>query len=245
MRSVWLVWLPQWSLSQVLLSLIKPANPKAIYEALAHFRLQDKLYARFDRMSGGERQRWRLIACHGFRWGRPLPLSLPRYCSSRWSTCSALRRDVRWRHAASGLAHDSYAQDHQFIDNNNATEGGNMSLAATILIALVMLIHVYVVLLETVLFRSRGRKVFGLKQDQVEVLAPAMSNQGCYNGFLAAALAVALLHPDPAIGRAFAVFGFVCVAVAGVWGAVTVQKRILYVQTLPAVIGLIALYFPK
>ena len=116
-----------------------------------------------------------------------------------------------------------------------------MALAANILMGLVLLIHVYIFLLETVLFRSRGRKVFGLKAEQVELLAPAMSNQGCYNGFLAAALAVAFLHPDPGTAHAFAVFGLLCVAVAGVWGAVTVQRRILFVQTVPAVLALAAL----
>jgi putative membrane protein len=117
-----------------------------------------------------------------------------------------------------------------------------MQFAANILIGLVLLIHVYIVLLETVLFRSRGRKVFGLNDAQVEMMASAMSNQGCYNGFLAAALAIGLLHPDAATGKAFAVFGLSCVAVAGVWGAATVQKRILYVQTLPAALGLAALF---
>lgn len=115
-----------------------------------------------------------------------------------------------------------------------------MLFFARALIGLVLLIHVYIVLLETVLFRSRGRKVFGLSEQQVDVLAPAMSNQGCYNGFLAAALAVGLLHPDPAIGAAFSVFGLLCVAVAGVWGAVTVKMRILYVQTVPALLALAA-----
>jgi len=120
-----------------------------------------------------------------------------------------------------------------------------MLFAAKILIGLVMLIHVYIVLLETVMFRTRGRKVFGLNAEQVEMMAPAMSNQGCYNGFLAAALAVGLLHPEPAIGTAFSVFGLLCVAVAGIWGAVTVQKRILYVQTVPAALALAALYLAK
>jgi putative membrane protein len=120
-----------------------------------------------------------------------------------------------------------------------------MLLAAKLLIGVVLIIHVYIVLLETVLFRSRGRKVFGLSAEQVETMAPAMSNQGCYNGFLAAALALGLLHPDTAIGNAFAVFGLVCVAVAGIWGAVTVQKRILYVQTVPAALALIALYLAR
>jgi putative membrane protein len=117
-----------------------------------------------------------------------------------------------------------------------------MLIVAKILAGIVLLIHVYIVLLETVLFRTRGRKVFGMNDAQVEMMAPAISNQGCYNGFLAAALAVGFLHPDPATARAFTVFGLACVAVAGIWGAATVQKRILYVQTMPAVLGLAALF---
>jgi putative membrane protein len=53
---------------------------------------------------------------------------------------------------------------------------------------------------------------------------------------------VGLLHPDAAIASAFTVFGLACVAVAGVWGGVTVKRSILLIQTLPAVIGL-ALHF--
>ena len=113
-----------------------------------------------------------------------------------------------------------------------------MLLIATVLTAVVIAIHVYIVLIETVLFRSRGRKVFGLKEGQVDALAPLMSNQGCYNGFLAAMLAVGLVHPDAHIGRAFVIFGLVCVAIAGVWGAATVSRRILFVQTVPAALAL-------
>ena len=120
-----------------------------------------------------------------------------------------------------------------------------MLLIANILIGLVLLIHVYIFLLETLLFRTKGRKVFGMSDEQVEVMASAMSNQGCYNGFLAAALAVGLLHPEPATAQAFAVFGLLCVAVAGIWGAVTVKTRILYVQTVPAALALAALYLAK
>jgi putative membrane protein len=115
-----------------------------------------------------------------------------------------------------------------------------MLLIATILTAIVIAIHVYIVLIETVLFRTRGRQVFGIKEGQVDALAPLMSNQGCYNGFLVAMLAVGLLHPAPAIGRAFVVFGLACVAVAGIWGAATVSRRILFVQTVPAALALIA-----
>lgn len=49
--------LPQWTLGQALLSLLKPADPRAAHEALSRFNLEDKLYARVDRLSGGERQR--------------------------------------------------------------------------------------------------------------------------------------------------------------------------------------------
>ncbi|MBY0240007.1 MAG: DUF1304 domain-containing protein [Burkholderiaceae bacterium] len=113
-----------------------------------------------------------------------------------------------------------------------------MLLAAKIVTIVVLLIHVYIVLLETVLFRTRGRRVFGLTAEKAEIVQAAMSNQGCYNGFLVAALALGLLHPDAAIASAFTLFGLACVAVAGIWGAATVSTRILFVQTVPAVLGL-------
>ncbi len=117
-----------------------------------------------------------------------------------------------------------------------------MLIAAKVLAGLVLLIHVYFFLLETVLFQSRGRKVFGLSQERADIMAPAMSNQGCYNAFLAAALAAGFLLPDPAMAQAFTIYGLACVVVAGIWGAVTVQIRILYVQTVPAALALAALF---
>ena len=117
-----------------------------------------------------------------------------------------------------------------------------MMTAFTVLLGLIALLHVYIFLLETVLFKTRGRKVFGLSKEHADLVAPLMSNQGCYNGFLAAALALGIFHPDPAIAKAFAYFGLSCVAVAGVWGAATAKKSILFIQTLPAVIALAAGY---
>jgi putative membrane protein len=118
-----------------------------------------------------------------------------------------------------------------------------MLLAAKILAGLVLFIHVYIFLLETVLFDTRGRKTFGLSKEQAVIMRPAMSNQGCYNGFLAVALALGFLLPDAETARAFTVYGLGCVAVAGIWGALTVQIRILFIQTVPAVLGLAALYW--
>ncbi len=117
-----------------------------------------------------------------------------------------------------------------------------MKLTAQILIGLVALIHVYIFLLETVLFKARGAKVFGVPKAEIESRAVAMSNQGVYNAFLAAALFLGLFYPDPAIAKALATYGLVCVAVAGIWGAATFAIKILYVQTIPAVIALAALY---
>ena len=117
-----------------------------------------------------------------------------------------------------------------------------MLIAAKVLAGLVLFIHIYIFLLETVLFQSRGRKVFGLTKEKADITAPAMSNQGCYNAFLAVALACGFLLPDAATGRAFTIYGLACVAVAGIWGALTVQIRILFVQTVPAVLAMVALY---
>lgn len=114
-----------------------------------------------------------------------------------------------------------------------------MLLFAQIAVAIVLLIHVYIVLLETVFFDTRGRRVFGLSAEKAAIVKPAMSNQGCYNGFLVAALAVGLLHGEPAVRSAFITYGLLCVAVAGIWGGLTVSKRIIFVQTVPAVLALV------
>jgi putative membrane protein len=118
-----------------------------------------------------------------------------------------------------------------------------MPLVVQILTGLVLLIHVYIVLLETVLFKARGGKVFGLKREQIEAVAPAMFNQGFYNGFLVVALILGFTFPNPAIAHAFVLYGLGCVVAAGIVGALTVQVRILYVQTVPAAAALIAIYF--
>ena len=117
-----------------------------------------------------------------------------------------------------------------------------MLLAAQILAAIVLLLHVYFVLLETVLYRSKGVKTFNVKPEEVERLAPMMSNQGCYNGFLVAAIALGFCYPDATVARAFMIYGLVCVVVAGAWGAATVSKRILFIQALPAALALVAFF---
>jgi putative membrane protein len=114
-----------------------------------------------------------------------------------------------------------------------------MQYVAFVLTALVMVIHIYIVLIETVLFRSWGVKAFRIPPDRVEEMAPVMSNQGCYNLFLVVALAVGLFYAEEEIAQAFTVYGLGCVMVAGIWGGITVARKILFIQTVPAAIALV------
>ena len=115
-----------------------------------------------------------------------------------------------------------------------------MTAVATVLVALVALIHVYIVVLEMALWETpRGRAAFGTTPEFAAETRTLAGNQGLYNGFLVAALVLGLV--GPAEHRfAFAVFGLSCVVVAGLYGAATVSRRILLVQALPAALALVA-----
>jgi putative membrane protein len=115
-----------------------------------------------------------------------------------------------------------------------------MSLIAAILVALVALLHVWFLVLEMVLWRRPlGLRTFGMSSEQAESTAVLAANQGLYNGFLAAGLAVGLILAEPTAFY-FRIFFLGCVIVAGVFGAATVSRRILVVQAAPAVIALAA-----
>ena len=119
-----------------------------------------------------------------------------------------------------------------------------MSLITQILIAFVALIHIYIVYLEMVLWNTpKGHKAFNMTPDQANQTQVLAANQGLYNGFLAAGLAWALVHPNAAFGVQIATFFLICVAIAGIYGSLTAAKKILYIQTLPAVVALAALCF--
>jgi len=109
-----------------------------------------------------------------------------------------------------------------------------MSLVANLLVALVALLHLYFLVLEMFFWtRPLGRKVFRLDPAFAEASKVLAANQGLYNGFLAAGLVWGLCRADvPA-----QLFFLACVVVAGVYGAATVGKKILFVQALPAAIA--------
>jgi putative membrane protein len=113
-----------------------------------------------------------------------------------------------------------------------------MGLIATVLIAIVALLHVYFLVLEMFLWdKPKGLKTFGNTPEKAAITKVLAANQGLYNGFLAAGLLVGLWLGDA--GFAFKVFFLLCVIVAGVYGAATVSKRILYIQAAPAALALL------
>ena len=114
-------------------------------------------------------------------------------------------------------------------------------MLATILIALVALIHLYIVILEMVLWdKPAGRRALGTPAGFAAATKVLAANQGLYNGFLAAGLAWGLwLGAD---GFSVKVFFLACVAVAGLFGAATASRKILFIQTVPAALALAALW---
>lgn len=106
---------------------------------------------------------------------------------------------------------------------------------------LVGILHVYILVLEMFMWdKPKGRRAFGLTEDFATQTKTLAANQGLYNGFLAAGLFWGLYLGDA--GLQVKVFFLVCVLIAGVYGAVTANKKILFIQALPAAVGLGLLY---
>lgn len=115
-----------------------------------------------------------------------------------------------------------------------------MDILANGLVALVALEHIYILVLEMFLWtRPAGRRAFGMKPEQAEATRVMAANQGLYNGFLAAGLIWALVHPDPVFAHQLKLFFVGCVLVAGLYGGLTAARKILLVQALPAAVALV------
>ena len=115
-----------------------------------------------------------------------------------------------------------------------------MDIAIKITVVLVALLHLYFMYFEMFAWESRGPKVFrGFKKELFKPTKSMAANQGLYNGFLAAGLIWSLFISFPLWATKVAHFFLSCVLVAAIYGAATVSKKILYVQGVPALIGLI------
>jgi putative membrane protein len=113
-------------------------------------------------------------------------------------------------------------------------------MIANILITLVALLHIYFLVLEMFLWdKPQGMKAFGSTPEFARATKVLAANQGLYNGFLAAGLFWGLW-----LGEAdfqIKAFFLICVIIAGLYGAATASRKILFVQALPAALALLAL----
>jgi putative membrane protein len=121
-----------------------------------------------------------------------------------------------------------------------------MALLTNLLILLVALLHLYFLVLEMFLWdKPKGMKVFGLTAQKAADTKVLAANQGLYNGFLATGLLWGLFQDLMYQGEAgldFKVFFLLCVVAAGIYGAMTVSRKILYIQALPAAVALALLF---
>lgn len=118
-----------------------------------------------------------------------------------------------------------------------------MSLVARVLIALVALEHLYFLYVEMFRWTSAAtQKAFGITAEFAQASRTLAANQGLYNGFLAAGLVWSLLAPAE-LGKPVALFFAGCVLAAGIFGGLTVVRRIFFVQAVPAALVLLAVLF--
>lgn len=118
-----------------------------------------------------------------------------------------------------------------------------MVIAANIIIGLIALIHVYILVLEMFLWdKPAGLRAFDQTQAAATASKVLAANQGLYNGFLAAGLIWGLSLGSG--GTGVKVFFLGCVLVAGLYGAATANGKILFIQAVPAVIGLTLVLLP-
>ncbi|MEM8998751.1 MAG: DUF1304 domain-containing protein [Bacteroidota bacterium] len=117
-----------------------------------------------------------------------------------------------------------------------------MLVTAKFITTIVALLHLYFLWLEMFAWTTKARKIFRkFPQDLFEPTKAMAANQGLYNGFLAAGLIWSLLIDDVDWQIYVGLFFLGCVAVAGIYGSISVSKKIFTVQALPAILGILLL----
>lgn len=117
-----------------------------------------------------------------------------------------------------------------------------MAILIGLLIGIIALLHLYFLWLEMFAWTTRARKVF--RNFPVELFEPTKSlaaNQGLYNGFLAAGLLWTFFIENPLWKTNISLFFLSCIAIAGIYGAITADKKIFFVQGLPALLAIVLL----
>jgi putative membrane protein len=109
---------------------------------------------------------------------------------------------------------------------------------ASILILLVAFFHTWIFILESFLWQKPvGLKTFQNSPEKAKATAVLAINQGVYNAFLAAGLFWAAATARTDLG----IFFLGCVIVAGIVGGATVNRKIFFVQGLPAIVAMACL----
>jgi putative membrane protein len=113
-----------------------------------------------------------------------------------------------------------------------------MAVASQVLAGIVAALHLYFLVLEMFLWATPfGAKTFARPLEEQQLTKVLAANQGLYNGFLAAGLVWSLFAPEP-LAHEIRAFFLGCVVIAGIYGAATASKKILFIQALPAAAGL-------
>ena len=117
-----------------------------------------------------------------------------------------------------------------------------MNIIANIVIAIVAILHIGFLILEMFLWtKPFGLKTFNMHKEVAESSATLAANQGLYNGFLAAGLFWGIFSGMVSVK----IFFLICVLIAGIYGGLTAKRSILYMQALPALIGLILVFLSR
>jgi putative membrane protein len=112
-----------------------------------------------------------------------------------------------------------------------------LNQVANVLVALMALLHVYILVLEMFLWTTpRGRRAFGTTPEFAEQSKVLAANQGLYNGFLAAGLIWGLTLGPAGFGIKLFFLG--CILVAGLYGGFTATRKILFIQAIPAALSI-------
>jgi len=118
-----------------------------------------------------------------------------------------------------------------------------MEIISKILVGLIALIHLYILWFEMFAWERRGPKIFKrFSKDLFSKTKEMAANQGLYNGFLAAGLIWSLIINDEIWSKNISLFFLICIAIAGIYGALTAEKRIIFVQTIPAIITIFLIF---
>lgn len=119
----------------------------------------------------------------------------------------------------------------------------DLHLIIHLTIALIALLHFVFLWLEMFAWETKGPAVFtSFPKELFHPTRKMAANQGLYNGFLGAGLVWSLFIEDGRWSFYVALFFLCCVLIAGIYGGLSISKKIFYIQGLPALVAIILLH---